>query len=154
MNAYGILKTVHVLSVIVWLGGVGAIWIGALRLGRAEQRTTLAALMPSVTRFGQRIAGPFSGLTLLSGIAVAAVADLWSQFWIQLGFAGFVIAAIIGATMVRSSWAGLGKLLAAPAPSDAALAAAVRRARVSCWSYVLVLAAVVVIMVLKPTLGA
>ena len=34
MNLYGVLKFLHVLSVVLWIGGVTALWITTLRLAR------------------------------------------------------------------------------------------------------------------------
>jgi len=46
MGWYGILKVVHVLSVVVWIGGATALAAVTARLIRARDRATLAALLP------------------------------------------------------------------------------------------------------------
>lgn len=77
MGWYGILKVVHVLSVVVWIGGATALAAVTARLVRARDRATLAAFLPQSIRFGQTMGGPSSILVLLSGIAAddARIAD-------------------------------------------------------------------------------
>src|SRR5437588_12924435 len=70
MGWYGMLKVVHVLSVVVWIGGAAALAVVTARLVRARDRATLAAFLPHSIRFGQTMAGPSSGLVLLTGIAM------------------------------------------------------------------------------------
>jgi hypothetical protein len=150
-NLYGLLKVLHVLSVVIWIGGVTALWTTALRLGRAGNRSAVAALLPVLAPFGQRVAGPASGVVLITGIAMAVIGHLGQALWIQLGLAGILLHFILGATVVRRSWAQLGSL-AAESSDDTAFAAAVRRASIGTWVYLLLMAAVIVIMVLKPAL--
>ena len=60
VNAYGFLKFLHVLSVVVWVGGVTGLSVVAWRLGRERNREVLPALLRQATSFGQKIAGPAS----------------------------------------------------------------------------------------------
>lgn len=153
-TAYGLLKTVHVLGAVVWIGGVAALWTTAIRLGRSGDRAALGAILGAVRGFGQRVAGPASGLVLLSGIAMAILARLGGQLWIWLGMGGVVLHLVLSFTLLRARWTAVGKLLGDPAGDAARLAVAVREVTVAAWIYLAVMAATIAVMVLKPTLGA
>jgi uncharacterized membrane protein len=148
-NMYGLLKVLHVLAVVIWIGGVTALWTTALRLGRAGNRAAIATLLPIVARYGQRVAGPASGIVLITGIVMAVIGHLGQALWVQLGMAGILLHFILGATLVRRSWSQVGRIASEPA-DDSALAAAVRRSSIVSWTYLLLMAAVIATMVLKP----
>jgi uncharacterized membrane protein len=149
--AYVMLKLVHVLSVIIWIGGMTALWSVAIRLGKAGNRATLAALLPTTMRYLQFAAAPASLLVLITGIIMIVLARLGPALWVQLGFAGIVVLFVLGATLVRRNWMQLGRLVSASPADEARLAVAVRQVRLTTWAYLLLSAAVIVIMVLKPT---
>jgi len=151
LNAYGLLKMVHVLSAIVWIGGVAALWAVGLRLGRAGRRDALATLLPMATRYGQRIAGPASLLVFVTGIAMMMVGHLGSPLWVRLGFIGILIHFLFGATLIRRNWTELGRLATDAPPDDARLATMLRRTALTNWIYLLLMMSVVAVMVLKPT---
>ena len=61
MSWYGILKVVHVLSAIVWMGGAVALTVVLVRLLAMRDRATLAQLVPQIARFMASVGGPASG---------------------------------------------------------------------------------------------
>jgi uncharacterized membrane protein len=153
VNAYGFLKFLHVLSVIVWVGGVTGLSIVTWRLGRERNREVLAALLRQATSFGQSVAGPASFIVLLTGPMMVGMAHIgFGTFWVLWGFAGLTLHFWIGATVLRKRTSALLQLASAGPRDDAALLLAARKL----WSvqliYLGVMAAVVAAMVLKPTL--
>lgn len=153
LNAYGVLKTLHVLSVVVWVGGVTGMSIVTWRLRTERNREVLAALLRQATSFGQRIAGPASFIVLLTGPMMVGMAHIgFGTFWVLWGFAGLTAHFWIGATALRRRANTLMALASSSAEEDAALLLAARRL----WSvqliYLAIMAAVVAAMVLKPTL--
>jgi uncharacterized membrane protein len=153
LNAYGVLKTLHVLSVVVWVGGVTGMSIVTWRLRTERNREVLAALLRQATSFGQRIAGPASFIVLLTGPMMVGMAHIgFGTFWLLWGFAGLTAHFWIGATALRRRANTLMALASSSAEEDAALLLAAR----SLWSvqliYLAIMAAVVAAMVLKPTL--
>jgi uncharacterized membrane protein len=152
MNAYGVLKLLHVLSVIVWVGGVTGLSLVTWRLRTERNREVLAGLLRQGPSFGQRVAGPASIIVLLTGPAMVGMAHIgFGTFWVLWGFAGLTVHFWFGATVLRKRGMALAKIASAPAADDAALLAASR----SLWSaqliYIATLVAVVAAMVLKPT---
>ncbi|HEX7937715.1 MAG TPA: DUF2269 family protein [Gemmatimonadaceae bacterium] len=151
MNWYGVLKVLHVLSAVAWIGGGAAFSTVTARLVRATDRATLKAMLPQVTGYMQTMAGPASGLVLLSGIAMVIVGKVgFRTLWVDLGFLGFVLHGLFGGLVMRKRMAALESAVTATA--DDALALAGARLRSANIAYLTIMAAVIAIMVLKPTL--
>jgi uncharacterized membrane protein len=151
-NAYAIVKLLHVVSVIAWLGGMTALSIVTWRLRRERDRQILAALLRQATSFGRMIVGPASGIVLLTGPAMVGMAHIgFRAFWVQVGFAGILLHFIIGATLLRKRTDDLASLASANAGDDDALQAAARRLWSTQIIYLAILAVVVAVMVFKPT---
>lgn len=149
---YGVLKVVHVLSVVVWIGGVIALTTITSFLLRARDRGTLSAWLPHTARYGQRIAGPASLLVLLSGIGMVIVSRIgFGAPWVRAGFLGILLHFLYGVTIMRSRARAFVPLLAGPSADDARLAKAGRRMLASNAIYLLLMASVIAVMVLKPT---
>ncbi len=150
MNWYGILKVAHVLSAIVWIGGGAALSILMARLLRSGDRGTLAPVIPQLTRTMQAIGGPAAGLLLLTGIAMVLVGRLtFKSLWIGLGVGGIVVLGAYGGLVMSKRLAALEQ--AVSSGDDAALALAGSRARRASTLLLAIMASIVVVMILKPT---
>ena len=153
LNAYGVLKFLHVLSVVVWVGGVTALSVVTWQLRRERNREVLAALLKRASAFGQRIAGPASFIVLLTGPVMVGLAHIgFGTFWVLWGFAGLTAHFWIGATALRRRTSALLQLASAGPADDAALLAAARKLWSAQLIYLAIMAVVVAAMVLKPTL--
>jgi uncharacterized membrane protein len=153
VNAYGFLKLLHVVSVIVWVGGVAALSVVAWRMRNERNREALTALVRQASTYGQRVAGPASFIVLLTGPIMVGMAHIgFGTFWVLWGFAGLTAHFWIGATALRRRTSTLLQLASGGSGDDAAILTAAR----SLWSAQLInlaiMAAVVAAMVLKPTL--
>jgi hypothetical protein len=150
---YGLLKVVHVLSVVVWIGAATAFTAITSFLLGARDRAALGGWLPYTARYGQRFAGPASLLVLLSGAAMVSVAKLGFQtLWVAWGFAGIVAHFVYGATVMRKRAAELVPMVTTGDVDEALVARAGRRLIVGNAVYLLLMASVIVVMVLKPTL--
>jgi uncharacterized membrane protein len=153
LNAYGVLKFLHLLSVVVWVGGIAALSLVAWRLRNERNREVLAALLKQAAFFGQRIAGPASFIVLLTGPMMVGMAHIgFGTFWVLWGFAGLTAHFWIGATALRRRTTALLQLASAGSGDDAAILAGARRLWSAQLIYLAIMAAVVAAMVLKPTL--
>jgi uncharacterized membrane protein len=149
---YAILKFLHVLSAVVWIGGATALAVIMGRLIAARDRTTIAALFPHSMAYGQRMAGPSSILVLLTGIAMMIVGKVSPHaFWIIWGYLGIIVHFVFGATIMRKRGMAFAKLASSPGNDDE-LAAAGARLRIANLIYLLIMVSVIGAMVLKPTL--
>ena len=153
VNAYVVLKFLHVLSVIAWIGGVVALTVLTRRIARERNREILSAWLPQATSYGQMVAGPASGVVLLTGAAMVGMAKLgFGTFWVVWGFTGIALHILLGAVLIRKRTTELAQLASAGTGNDAALLAASRKLWVVQLIYVTLMASVVAAMVLKPTL--
>ena len=150
MNLYGVLKLLHVLSVVMWIGGVAALWTITLRLARAGDDAGVAKLLPVGMRYGQRVVGPASGIVLITGVWMAIITQVYRQPFVAVGMIGILLHFILGATVVRRSWMSLGQLVSASTRDESAIAAATTRVTTWSWIYLLIMITVIAFMVLKP----
>lgn len=151
MTWYGVLKLLHVLSAIIWIGGGAAFATLTARLVRASDRATLSAMLPQVTQYMQTMAGPASGVVLLTGIAMVIVGHVgFGTLWVSLGFAGIVVHGLFGGLVMRKRMMALAA--AVSSTGDDALAQAGARLRAANVAYLTIMALIIAVMVLKPTL--
>jgi uncharacterized membrane protein len=151
MNSYGILKVIHVLAVIVWVGGAVMANLLIWRVARAGDRAALTMLMGHMRNVGRSTTGPASIVTLLSGIGMMLVGQLnHTALWIQLGFGGIVLHFLFGPFLLRR--AGMELYAALSGGDESRFAAARQRVDRLNAAYLAMLVIVVGVMVLKPTL--
>jgi uncharacterized membrane protein len=152
-NAYNVLKFVHVLSVVAWVGGVTCLAVLIWRVRRERNRATLVALLRHATTYGQMVAGPASGLVLLSGLGMVGMAGIgFGTFWVLWGFAGIVLHFIFGAVFIRRRTMELAQLASADGTNDQSLSEAGGKLWTVQLIYLAIMALVVGAMVFKPTL--
>jgi uncharacterized membrane protein len=152
INAYNVLKFLHIFSVIAWVGGVTALTILTRRIARERKREVLAALLRQATSYGQMIVGPASGIVLLSGAAMVGMAKLgFGTLWVVWGFAGIVLHFLVGAVLIRKRTMELAQIASANASDDTALLEASGKLWTVQLIYLTIMASVVAVMVIKPT---
>jgi putative copper export protein len=144
----------HLLAAIVWLGGVVALNILQLQVGRGPDRAALGPLLRRSDVYGRAVIAPAGAMTLLTGILLVVQDDQvsWSDLWVWWGIAGMVVSLGLGATLIRANNAGLRRLTAQPRHDDRQVSAGQRRAAVLYAINLLVLLSVVWAMVFQPTL--
>lgn len=148
--AYDLFKFLHVAAVIIWIGGVSTLTVLHLRLARdADADAGQAALARASGALGRTVVGPAAVVTLLAGVATAAVGGLdMSDLWLAWGLAGIVVSVGLGATLIRRTTTALEAALTAAAPVTALRS---RLTRLNLLN-LLVLLSVVGAMVFKPAL--
>ena len=151
MNTYAVLKLLHVVAVIVWVGGALTASLLTWRVAKAGDRQMLTTLLAHTGLLGRGLIGPAALVTLITGIAMVATSRLdFGALWIQWGFGGVVVHFLFGPILLRR--AGIELLEAAADPNESRLAAARRRVGRLNAIYLAVLLSVVGAMVIKPTL--
>jgi uncharacterized membrane protein len=152
-NAYNVLKFVHVLSVIAWIGGVTCLAVLIWRVRRERNRAILTTLLRHATTYGQMVVGPASGLVLLSGLGMVGMAGIgFGTFWVLWGFTGIVLHFVFGAVFIRKRTMELARLASAEGGDDQSLAEAGGKLWTVQLIYLAIMALVVGAMVFKPTL--
>jgi uncharacterized membrane protein len=152
-NAYNVLKFVHVLSVIAWVGGVACLAVLIWRVRRERNRTILTTLLRHATTYGQMVPGPASGLVLLSGLGMVGMAGIgFTTFWVLWGYTGILLHGVIGAVFIRKRTMELARLASSDGADDQSLAEAGGKLWAVQLIYLAIMALVVAAMVIKPTL--
>jgi uncharacterized membrane protein len=151
VNTYTVLKTVHVLAAVTWVGGGAMLVMLLARARRAGDSGTLVALVRQLQFVGQRVFAP-SGLVLVgTGIWMVLNGDLDWSLWVILGLVGWGATFVTGNFFLRPASERLDAALAERGPEDHEAQSYTSRilnvARVD----QLVLLLVIVDMVIKPT---
>jgi uncharacterized membrane protein len=151
VNTYTVLKTIHVLVAIVWVGGGIMIVTLLARARRANDSGGLAGLVRQLQFVGPRIFAPSGLILVITGIWMVQHQGIPWDLWVILGLVGWGATFITGNFFLRPTGEKLGETIAEKGPDDPGSLALMGRilnvARVD--QVVLVL--VVIDMVIKPT---
>jgi uncharacterized membrane protein len=148
-----VLHFVHILSVIVWVGGVLTLNVLAIRIGRGADRSVQAAVLRLSDLYGRAVIAPAGALTLISGILLVNEHDLaFGTLWVAWGLIGLFVSVILGATLIRATHVDLRRLTENPTTNEPRRLARQRRAVVLYSINVLILLSIVWAMVIKPTI--
>lgn len=153
VTIYTLFKFVHVLAVIVWVGGLTTISLITARLGREQDPSAQAAMARQSAFLGQSVIGPSAGVTLIAGIIMVVDSGIgFDTLWIAWGLVGVVVSVALGATVLRKAGEQLKELAPTADPGDPRVTALQNRLRVTGLFNLLLLVSVVAMMVFKPTL--
>ena len=153
MNTYTILKFLHVLSVVIWIGGLTALAVVTWRVARERNRALLVSIVRQTVSYGQGIVGPASVIVLLTGLAMVGIGHVgFATFWVWFGYGGALVHGLIGGFLIRKRAAEVMALASASGGDDTGLNAAARRLWNTQLMYLVLLSVVIAAMVLKPTL--
>jgi uncharacterized membrane protein len=145
-------KFLHVLAVIVWVGGAITGTILNARVTAAEDAAAARAFAAHNEFFGRAVMGPAALATLLTGIGLMIVGRTGAPLWIFWGFVGVVGSMVIGGGMLGRWGQRLGQLRSSASPDARAIADLEQRMRVWTWITLLLLLTTVAAMVFKPAL--
>ena len=101
MDLYEALKTVHVLTAVVWVGGnVYANIINTRRIKGASSETVVETAREAEW-YGNHVLIPTTLLLIITAFGMTADADLsLGEFWLSFALAGFIFSFILGAAVV------------------------------------------------------
>jgi len=151
MSWYGALKVLHVFAAVVWVGGGVMFAMITARLLRSRDRAALGAVIPPLARQVSAAGGPASGIVLLSGIAMVLVGHIgFSALWVRLGFGGILLHVLFGAFVMRKRTMSLVQAVSVPSADETEVERAGSRMRSGMLTYLALMGAVIVVMVLKP----
>lgn len=91
------LLLVHVVAVIVWLGGAFMLGLLFERAQRSKDESTVLGLARMGEFLGKAVFNPAGIITLAAGVWLVIEADFeFSEAWISIGFLGIATGAILG----------------------------------------------------------
>ncbi|MCA0276734.1 MAG: DUF2269 domain-containing protein [Proteobacteria bacterium] len=146
MDFYSVVKFMHVVAAVLWVGGGFALMLLAVRADRAGDTEGMLQVMRSVGELGNRLFMPASLVTLLLGLAMCW---FWVG-WIIIGLAGYAATFLIGTLVFKPTADRMSALIARDGVTPAVLEQGRRILKVARFDYAVMLV-IVADMVLKPT---
>lgn len=152
MTWYQVLLTFHILATMLWIGGA----IAGTAIGMVLRKQGNTGAMGAFCVAFATVAGPLFGgsamLVLITGIWMVALSggyDFDAAF-VSVGFVGWFVSLVLGATIVGRSWFKIGLQLREPDADITTMGAVFNRALL--WTAVdlTIRIAVVFIMVWQP----
>jgi len=117
-TVYSLIKFLHIVGVIGWVGGTVTFSILSARLARERNQAVLEAITHLMRINGMAIIGPASGLTLIAGIIMIAVSGLGVPLWVIWGFAAIIVSVALGVTLIGRTSKQLREVAAVAEPSE------------------------------------
>jgi uncharacterized membrane protein len=153
INLYSVFKFLHVVAVIVWLGGLFTTSIMTARVAREGNPSATLSLVRQSVFIGRSVMGPAAAVALIAGIVMVIDGGIgFGTLWIAWGLGAIIVSMGLGATVIRRSGEELGRLLASEKHDEGAVTAAQRRLGTLGMINLLILVSAVWMMVVKPTL--
>ena len=153
-TGYVILKALHVIAAVTWVGGAIGQNILATRLLKTNHGPTMANFARESEWVGTRVYLPSSLVLLGLGLWMVLGFDFWDfgDLWVLLGLAGIAFTVVTGAAVLGPTSKKVGQLIEEKGPDDpeiqTQIAKLLRIARID----LVVLVLVVIDMVAKPVL--
>lgn len=148
MDAYTIIKFAHVFSAMAWFGaGAVLLFLSTIAIRRGDNGE-LMLLAGKMGFLGAVWFLPAGGLTLLSGLTMATLYNLWGDAWVVLGLTAAVASVATGHFFLRPMGMEADAVMKAGRLDDAASIGR-RLIRLAQFDYC-VIAAIIALMVIKP----
>jgi uncharacterized membrane protein len=151
MDWYSVVKFLHVVSAILWVGGGFVLFLLSVIAERAGNIEEKLQAMRFTGQLGDRFFAPMSMLTLIFGLIMCGFWVGFSELWIVIGLVGYFTTFSIGMLVFKPTGARMGAMIAKEGVTPAVLAVG---QRMMCWArfdYAVMLV-IIADMVLKPTL--
>jgi uncharacterized membrane protein len=149
---YTFFKSVHVIGAAVWVGGAMMIQALAFRITRTGDARRQADFAKDTEVVGMRLFIPTTWILLLAGIAMMINFDWsWGQNWIVFGLIAFALSFAVGAGFLGPEGGRIAETIEREGPGSPAAQARIRRILLISRCELIVLMAVIVNMVVKPT---
>lgn len=152
LDTFELLKTVHVLAAVIWVGGAVTVQVFAIRATSSGDPMKLVELGPNLEWIGTRIFTPASLIVLAMGIwMVIDRPDIgFGDEWILIGLAGITFSALVGTFFLGPESGRIGRLIEERGPTNEEVPRRMRRIFLISRIELAVLLIVVVDMVVRP----
>jgi uncharacterized membrane protein len=152
-TVYNLFKFIHIVAVIVWIGGIVTAGILNARVARTRDRAAMAALGQQSAVLGRMVLGPSGAITFIAGfVAVLDAGIEFTTLWVVWGMAAVFVSMFLGAGPIRRTGEELAIGASNPKPEQARVAALRNRLRTLNVVQLVILFSAVWAMVFKPTL--
>lgn len=149
MDWYTLIKFLHVLAAILWIGGVFAMLMIAMLAVRSRDDAQLVRTVAQMGWLAERIFVPGSIATAVLGAIVATLGNMWGDLWVILALVGVAITMALGILVLSPRVKRVASAAAVTPETIAISKQTVTLVKFDC----AVLFVVVADMVLKPQVG-
>lgn len=150
MDWYSIVKFLHVIAALIWVGGGFAMMVNGTLADRAGDDEATMRAIRLTSDLGGLLMMPASLLTLVFGIVMCWFWVGFTDLWIIIGLAGYAATFLIGLLIFKPTSERLADMVKRDGVTPAALAEGRRMMKTARFDYSVMLV-VVADMVLKPT---
>ncbi|BAV48519.1 hypothetical protein MLTONO_3616 [Mesorhizobium loti] len=151
MDWYSIVKFLHIVSAILWVGGGFVLFLLGVLAERAGNIADKLQAMRASGQLGGCFFAPMSMLTLIFGLIMCSFWVGFSDLWIIIGLVGYATTFSIGMFIFKPTGERMGAMIAKEGVTPAALAIGQRMMSAARFDYAVMLV-IVADMVLKPTM--
>jgi uncharacterized membrane protein len=151
---YELVKYVHILCAVAWVGGAFYAQLLALRVSRSTDPGDLPKLGHNIEFLGTRVFLPASILLFIAGVIMTTQRWAFQQTWISIAIVLWLFSALIGSLYLGPRAKRVAKLFETEGPTSesgrALLARVFLVSRIELVSFLVIIA----LMVAKPGAGA
>jgi uncharacterized membrane protein len=101
MDAYAVVKYLHVLFVIIWLGGGFGLVVLATNADRARNDAQLIQIIQNVIFMSSRVFVPAALLALICGLTLVYLNWSFGDLWVIVGLAGFALTFVTDVAVIK-----------------------------------------------------
>ena len=150
MDWYSIVKFLHVVTAILWVGGGFVLFLLGVLAERAGNIEEKLQAMRASGQLGGRFFAPMSMLTLIFGLIMCSFWVGFSDLWIIIGLVGYATTFSIGMFIFKPTGERMGAMIAKDGITPAVLAIGQRMMSAARFDYAVMLV-VIADMVFKPS---
>jgi hypothetical protein len=147
---YELIKYVHVVCAIIWVGGAFFAQLLAVRASRSTDPTDLPKIGASIAYLGQRVFLPASILLFVAGIILVSQRWAFSNLWVSISMVLWLVSALVGALYLGPTSGKVGAMFAAEGPTSVTARAGLDRLFLVARLELVSFAIIVFMMVVKP----
>ena len=148
---YNVLKFLHVLSIIAWIGGIFTMLLLNRLFAKAGEPSAMRTLGQQGAALSMRVFMPAMLTAVITGVGMVQVADIgFGSLWIVWGLVGLAASFILGGVLTGGTARKLGRQLANGEIDMAGAAAVQRRLLLFATLNLLLLLSIVWAMIAKP----
>jgi uncharacterized membrane protein len=152
MTWYTFFKSIHVITAVIWVGGAAMIQAFAFRIIRTGDGKRQADFAKDSEIVGMRVFVPASVVLVLAAIGLMVNGNWsWGQNWTVLGLIAFALSFVTGAAFLGPEGGRIAAVIEKEGPNSAEAQARIRRILTVSRCELILLVAVIVNMVVKPT---
>lgn len=151
---YELLKYIHIVAAIVWLGGAVTSQLFALRAVASKDPTDLARLGRIIEYVGLRVFFPAAIILFIAGVIMTIQRWSFGQAWISIAILLWLASVLVGALYLGPNARKTSELFEAEGPTSEAARARMMRGFFISRLELVSFAVIVALMVFKPGTGA